>query len=292
MGRIKNLLRNLNYLSKHSLYDQREEDIVYLSNKILSDGYYEYGLLNTDKPLKILSKDESIESLANKPKSLVRLGDGEIKIMCGMDQPFQKYDKELADTLKNILSSDRDDIYVGINRNYFIPLDGVGNDYYRRYAYEFRNEFLKYCNPNKTYLDATLTSIGLQNNGTKLADEHFEKLKKLFDGKNIALVSGEGIVESYKYNIFDNAKDIIKISGPKINAWDKKKELIDKIYNEVPKDYIVVFILGMAGKCMIPELTDNGYLCLDVGHLAKYYDVNKRRVVYSKDMSDKFFAPD
>ena len=46
MGKIKNLLRNLNYLSKNSLWDQREKDIVYLTNKILDDVQYEYDLID------------------------------------------------------------------------------------------------------------------------------------------------------------------------------------------------------------------------------------------------------
>ena len=53
MGRIKNLIRNINYLTKHSLWDQREEDIVYLTDKILDDGFYEYELLNRDDAEKI-----------------------------------------------------------------------------------------------------------------------------------------------------------------------------------------------------------------------------------------------
>ena len=45
-------MRNINYLTKHSLWDQREEDIVYLANKILDDVQYEYKFFNagTKKP--------------------------------------------------------------------------------------------------------------------------------------------------------------------------------------------------------------------------------------------------
>ena len=62
MGKIKNLLRNLNYLSKNSLWDQREKDIVYLTNKILDDVQYEYDLIDggTVKP-KILDGEKSLD---------------------------------------------------------------------------------------------------------------------------------------------------------------------------------------------------------------------------------------
>lgn len=100
VGRIRNLLRNINYLSKHSLWEQREEDIVYLSNKILDDGIYEYGLQLQDyNYLNVLKQRESIELIIQSGKSFVRFNDGEINLMKGKDQPFQKYDKELVKIL-------------------------------------------------------------------------------------------------------------------------------------------------------------------------------------------------
>ena len=64
MGRLRNFLRNLNYLTKHSLLDQREEDIVYLTNKILDDVQYEYKIFNagTKKP-HILDEEESLDMI-------------------------------------------------------------------------------------------------------------------------------------------------------------------------------------------------------------------------------------
>lgn len=43
---------------------------------------------------------------------------------------------------------------------------------------------------------------------------------------------------------------------------------------------------------MIPQLTDQGYMCWDVGHLAKYYDENKKKTVFTKEERANFFAPD
>ena len=60
--RIKNLVRNINYLTKHSLWDQREEDIVYLTEKILNDGIYEYGISDIEEIIPhILTKEESLD---------------------------------------------------------------------------------------------------------------------------------------------------------------------------------------------------------------------------------------
>ena len=122
VGRIRNLLRNINYLSKHSLWEQREEDIVYLSNKILDDGIYEYGLQLQDyNYLNVLKQRESIELIIQSGKSFVRFNDGEINLMKGKDQPFQKYDKELVKILYDILNNPRADLLVGVNEHYYEP---------------------------------------------------------------------------------------------------------------------------------------------------------------------------
>lgn len=39
--------------------------------------------------------------------------------MLGMDQPFQRYEKEIDDILRKLLKEPREDIYVGINRRLF-----------------------------------------------------------------------------------------------------------------------------------------------------------------------------
>ncbi len=295
MGRIKNLIRNINYLTKHSLWDQREEDIVYLTDKILDDGFYEYELLNRDDKLNILSKMQTLQLIKSSPKSFIRTGDGEIKLMMGYDQPFQKYEKEIAEILKRTLTESRDDLYVGINSGYFIPLyNKSDNDkrFYRRMAYDYRKFYYSYCNKNTTYIDATFTSVDLEYNGTEESDNYFGKLKSLFNNKKLAIVSGKGIIESLQYNIFSEADDIIRIDAPKINAWDEHENIIKTIHKMVSKEYIIVFILGMAGKAMIPELTDSGYMCWDVGHLARYYDENKKKTVFSREERARLYAPE
>ena len=158
MGRVKNLIRNINYLTKNSLWDKREDDIVYLTDKILDDGIYEYNLtLPGYSKIEIYDKIESIERIINSGKSYIRFGDGEIRLMMGEDQPFQKYEKELTDRLYNVLSNEYDNLLVAINRNYFIPGYIDRNVFNRRNAYDFRSFFRKYCKPGVKYLDAACT---------------------------------------------------------------------------------------------------------------------------------------
>lgn len=294
LKRIKNLIRNVNYLSKHSLWDDKEELIVYLTNKILDDASFEYNLDSPEtKKLNILDTDETLDLIEKSNKSFVRTGDGEIKAMMCEDHAFQKYEKEVADRLINLLEQPRDNILVGINRNYFISLKQVeDNWYYRRNAYEFRNFYQKYCNVNNLYIDACCTGDRYKFNDAMTIKKIYERWRSLFKGRNLAIVCGEGVLDSLEYDVFELANSKEYIYGPKTNAWDKHDEIINKITDNVSKDRILVFILGQAGKAMIPELTDMGYICWDVGHLAKYYNAYMTNMEWNKENTSKFYAPE
>lgn len=295
MSRIKNLIRNINYLTKHSLWDQREEDIIYLTNKILDDGIYEYDLkLPQYKKLKILNKEESIDTILTSGKSFVRMGDGEIRLMQGIDQPFQRYVPEIAEKLVELLQNSRDDILIGLNKNYYIPhFRAERTDYDRRYAYEFRTFFDRNCDFNSIYIDGacTFTSVlGYVDNED--IRRFWEKWRAAFNGKKLVIICGEQLVEDMEYNIFDNAESIKYIYGPRKNAWDKHEEIINKIKKE-NKDQLLIFILGMAGKAMIPEVTNLGYVAWDIGHLAKGYNAYMSRIeLKTPDKIADFYAPD
>lgn len=294
MNRLKNFIRNINYLTKHSLWDQREEDIVYLTNKILDDAQYEYDLEDggTVKP-RILDGEESLNLILSSNKSFVRTGDGEVKIMMGLDQPFQAYDKALADGLKEILSTPSDNLLVGINRNYYIP--GYIRNYssfYRRYAYDYRQYYKKLLNEDSTYIDATLTSFQFGHHKDENVINRYNRWKKAFKGRDIVIICGEGILEKLEYDVFELAALKVIIHGPSKNAWSEHERLIKQIKSEVSKEQLVIFILGMAGKVMIAELAELGYTCWDVGHLAKYYDAYMKGIDNTEDNIKKFYAPD
>lgn len=294
MSRLKNLLRNINYLSKHSLWDQREEDIVYLTNKILDDGQYEYALdLCGNEKIEILDQQESLTMLETHPKSFVRTGDGEIKLMMGQNQPFQKYEAEIVNTLIRLLETPRDDMYVGINRNYYIPLSCMENvEYYRRNAYDFRCFYKEHLNSHMQYLDATFISYPLGHPRCKEYDTIFARWKNLFAGKKLIIACGQGILDSFSYDIFELAESKKIIDAPRINAWDKRESIVQQIKANSPTDCLVLFILGMAGKALIPVLTEAGYMCWDVGHLAKYYNAYMSQMEGTQEAIRNFYAPD
>lgn len=291
--KINNLLSNINYLMKHNLWQQREDDIVYFTNKILDDGIYEYSLgLDDTVKLKILNKLESIKYIRDTETSFVRFGDGEINLMKGQDQPFQRFDANLVSILKNILQSDNEGLSVAINHNYYIPLySEPNNEYTRRHAYDFRCFFRKYCSPAKIYLDGACTFWRFGEHSEE-SEDFWHQWKELFRDKTLTIICGEGILDNLQYDVFEYCKDKKYIYGPRKHAWSQHESLKEEIIQKAGKERILVFILGMAGKGMIPEMVKLGYTAWDIGHLAKSYDAYMKNVPYSKEAISAFFAPD
>lgn len=293
MSRIKNIIRNINYLSKHSLWDMREQDIIYMTNKILDDAVYEFDLKLLGKErMKILDKTDSLRAIRNSHRSFVRFGDGEIRLMMGESQPFQKYDKELVEKLYQILKNDNPNLLVGINRNYFVPQYNEKNsDYNRRNSYDFRKFLYKNANIDEEYLDGAVTFFGFGDYSTEA--EHFWRTwKEMFKSKKIAVVAGKGVLDSLDYDVFELSSEKVFIWGKNKNAWEEHETIINEIKENIDRSYLIVFILGMAGKAMIPELVKEGYCAWDVGHLAKSYDAYMKRIEYSKESVARFYAPD
>mgnify|MGYP002767304946 CR=1 FL=1 len=293
MGRIKNLVRNINYLTKHSLWDQREDDIVYLTNKILDDGIYEYDLkLHDFKRLKVLKREESIDLIISSGESFVRFGDGEINLMKGIDQPFQRHDKELVQRLYHILSIPQQNLLVGLNEHYFEPgYKHTNYDYNRRHAYDFRQFFIENCDMHRTYIDGQCTFYEFGNNGEETV-QFWKKWKEAFKDKDIVIICGEGILDKLQYDVFEYAKSRKYIYGPSRHAWCRHDEIIGRIKKEISTDQLLIFILGMAGKAMIPEVTAMGYCAWDIGHLTKSYNAYMNNMQPTNENIRNFYAPD
>ena len=79
----------------------KPKEIVELNRK------YEEDSENLQVPI-VKSYVETIDTLLNTNKSLLRYGDGEFNLIFGEDIPFQRFSKELAFRLKEIIVSNDD----------------------------------------------------------------------------------------------------------------------------------------------------------------------------------------
>lgn len=293
---FKRFFMNIYYLGKHSLEQAQFNQTYTIKDEVIEECALE---LETYRQrmvqLQVLNSQQTIQMLANHPKSFTRFGDGEIHIMQGQDQAFQKYDEDLSRMMLDILAHKRDDVYVGLNHAYWeSPLDFAEQNrrFYRVNSTRYRRFFNEHCDQSSLYLDAACFGAYYRFDDSFDYEGHYSRIKALFADKNIAVLSGEGVFEKLEYNVFEEAQSQIIVHGPRIHAFSEYNSILERIEKEVPKDYLICLILGQTATALVPDLTDMGYMAWDVGHVAKDYDAYMRKMEKSQKNIDAFWAPD
>ena len=76
----------------------------------------------------------------------------------------------------------------------------------------------------------------------------------------------------YQYDVYDTAKSQTIIDAPRYNAWNAYQSLRDQIMNQNP-EALYIMAAGPVGKVLTYDLTKIGRRALDLGHLAKDYNI-------------------
>lgn len=294
-GIIKRLYDNLRYLFKCDLKEMNKAilDLDYMFDNIK----YEISSdLENIKKVKILNADDSLDVLCNSDKSIARFGDGEIRLIFGTGVHFQKYDEKLSQKLKTTLVSSFDNLFIGLPDFYASLMDAnmVVKNAVRRFYGKYTPLILPMLNEKQVYAYSAFTfpyiNVGFNNN-KEYYETRYNKFRRIWDNKDIVIVSGDKVFDKIKYNIYDNAKSIEYIKAPSINAFSKYDELLSEIKTK-EKSKLIILILGPTATAMAHDLAQLGYRALDLGHLGKDYDAFKKGVISNKENIGKFFSPD
>jgi glycosyltransferase family protein len=240
---------------------------------------------------KIKDYEETIDELIKTNKSIVRFGDGEIAIMENGEAAFQKYHPVLAQRLKNVLQSQDEDLMVCINYHYYYPdlLDYLDFPklYYRTSVKYFRDKLNPYLIPGKQYYTAGFTQM---YHTFKSYDclGFYNRVRSVWEGREVTIICGDKTFANIRYNIFDNAKSVNYIYGPFKNAMDEYDELLNKARN-IKKSDLVILILGPTAKVLAYDLHLLGYRVLDLGHIAKDYDLLMKDAQRTEGSTIEFF---
>ena len=290
---LKNIIKNIIYFFKYS-FEDREKETLYEALLRVED-IYKYEIMdNCDNQygLNVMSPESSLDVIINNPKSFCRFGDGEILIMQGQSIPFQKFEKELANKMYKILESNDDNLYVGINYNYFHSTKSL-NEFNRKFyllnSKKFREFLLNYCNSDKTYIAAGFNQMYMIYN--KNLDEYFRKLKLLFKDKDLIIFVGKGVLDGLQFDLFELAKTKEYIYGPSKNAYDHYDELLSEA-KKYGKNHTICFILGPTSKALVYDLSKIGYIAWDIGHMAKDYNAYMLKTEKTISNIVDFYKPD
>lgn len=296
MKMFKTFINNIRYLARYNLkemYNGIPFDLEYELDHIK----YE---LNADfeniKKIKFCNSKQTIETLANSNYSLCRLGDGEFNLMFGNNIPFQQYSEGISQRLKEVLSSNDENIMICIT-NLFASIENATKwtkAFSRTFYGKHNKAILNLLNSNQQYYDAGATCLYINTESSFQVDyeNHFNSFKNMWKGKDIAIICGESVFDKIKFNIFDDANSIEYIKAPSLNAYNQYSEILSQAQS-VSKNKLILIILGPTATVLAYDLSKLGYRALDIGHLAKDYNAWKMKLPTNDiKVIHNFFAPD
>ena len=227
---------------------------------------------------------ETIKELMNTNKSIIRFGDGDFKLIEENDMVFQKYQPYMAERMKEIIKCDDENLLIGIPEPYYdfsCDLNDYTKIFILKWFPKWHKIIEKYYNYDRTYYSTQISQMFPEYTIYDF-ENHYDNLKRIWNGKKITVITGDRVYNNIEYNIFENASEISYIYGPTENAFDKYEEIKAELMN-VPKENILIFALGPAGKVLAYDMYQLGYRVLDLGHLIKDYDFYMKSSTMTKE---------
>ena len=226
--------------------------------------------------ISVMSIDETLYELMKTEKSLIRFGDGEFNIMNGYSIAFQEYNEELARGMKEILLTANQEEMLLCMPEVFktfrgeFPLDYNSEIFWKKELDRYADFFKEYCQ-SKTYGSAFISRPYIYSKDKTRAFDQFEKMKQLFEGKDLLIVEGATSRSGVGNDLFDKANSIKRIICPSHNAFSKIKEIKENIL-EYSEGRLILLMLGPTAKVLAYQLTQQGYRTLDLGHIDSEYE--------------------
>lgn len=233
--------------------------------------------------------DETVSKLASGVVSISRFGDGEFLLLNGIGLDFQDSNPLLAQRLKEVLVSNVKDHLIGIP-NYFFSLREYPCEmkkYLREFLYDYRACILRDLDMSKSYYDTNVSQYYATSDDVQWLEKYFHNLRKIWNEKNILIVKGEHSETDQVHNFYDNANSMEFCYAPSRNAFSQ----YEKIYLNIKKqvgERMVILALGPTATLLAYDLSKEGHVAMDLGHLAKSYDWFKRNKAVSKE-NEPFF---
>lgn len=247
---------------------------IKLKNKV-SEIYYSVTdyILKTFFQLKIKTIDESIDYLVNNKVSVCRFGDGEFKIINSVKIAFQESDIELSKRLVEVLKANHKDLMICIPGTLISTDDMISNSktYWDNHLKYNRVKWYKNLSLNKTYFNTQMTRLYIDYTDKSLVKGRFDKIKSLWNGRDIVIIEGEYTKLGIGNDLFKNTNSISRIIAPSKNAFDKY-DIILEYAKEIDKDKLILIALGPTATILAYDLYQLGYQAVDVGHIDIEYE--------------------
>lgn len=224
------------------------------------------------------AQEETIRKIVKEGKSLARFGDGEFSIMSQKERwKFQRVDNVLGGRLLDVLHSDIPELIIAIADNYGsleAYHDECANGIRCYMTEETRRIHSAFLDRNRIYADAYLTRfyVMYKDNMTEASRIRLDRLKSMWEQRNIITVEGALTRLGVGNDLFDNAASLRRIIAPATNSFDKYEECLAAALEYAEPDTLFLLAIGPSSGVLAYDLTLKGYQALDVGHIDLEYE--------------------
>lgn len=227
----------------------------------------------------VINTNDTIDKIIKDKCSVSRFGEGEFKLMKGQNLLFQNSSEELRLKMKDVLFSQNENHIVCIP-DVFKNLDRFTNKAYtfwNTYLNTDRNYIYSILDMNKKYYDALMTRVYIDYKDKSSSQYLFDKIKKIWDGRDITIVEGDKSRLGIGNDLFNNVNSINRILCPSENAFFKYNEILKEI-KKIDEDRLILIALGPTATVLAYDLSKLGYQAIDIGHIDIEYEWFLKRV--------------
>ncbi len=238
---------------------------------------YEFEI-NKNVPI-VIKKDSTLDLVITQSKSISRFGDGEFNLLFGRTIFFQDYNEMLTKRLKDILTSNHENILIGIP-DIFSDLRKYkkkSKNYWRNYLFENRQMIYSLLDQNKIYYDANITRPYITSTESYTTiQKFFLRWKDVWKNQEIVIIEGGGNVFGGDNDLLEGTKSIERIKAPIKNAFEKYDDILSRA-KEFSREKLFLISLGPTATVLSYDLCQLGYRAIDIGHLNGEYALFKIR---------------
>lgn len=238
--------------------------------------------------IKVLGILDTLNYVIAHNSSVARFGDGEMDIITGHSIPYQDYDENLANELKNIISLDSNESLVVCLSDVFEGLDRYNQSAVDFWKQHLNNNYIYYKSLCKApWYGSTFISRPYMDLVDKsLSNMYFKNIKNLWDKRDILIVEGVNSRSGVGNDLFDNANSVERIICPSKNAYSKIDE-IELLIEKHAENKLVFLILGPTAKVLAKRLSIKKIQAIDMGHIDSEYEWFKMKATTKVKLDHK-----
>lgn len=272
------------------LYDQgRPEEMALAIEAYCQNG--EIPVKKLQSYPKVLDIQQSLDYILEHHSSVIRYGDGEMDIMMGHGIPYQDYDETLAEQLRSMIQLESSPELLVCLSDVFEYLERYKSEainFWQIHLEQYKEAYHRFC--TASFYGSTFISRPYMDLKDKTASvAHFEKLKQLWDERDILIVEGENSRSGVGNDLFDNAQSVERIICPSRNAYSKV-QVIQEAVEKYADGKLVFLMLGPTAKVLAYHLSQKGIQAIDLGHVDSEYEWFKMGATSKVKFSHKHTA--